>query len=494
MTADPLGDPDGAPLPEQATLGPYRLVQRLGEGGMGVVHLALDPHGRAVALKVLRPHVAHDPDARERLGREVATLSRIESPRVAPVIDADIDGERPYIVTRYVPGPPLDEVVGTQGPMDPERLHRLGSGLAEAIRVIHAAGVIHRDLKPGNVLMLDGDPVLIDFGIAHAVGDTRLTLTGLVMGTPGYLAPEVIEGEEVSPATDWWGWAATLAFAASGAPPFGRGAMEAVLARVTRGEPDLDAVDPRIAPLLYAALSPRPVERPHHGEVVAALARFADGGPVTDVVDLRRAPEPTQAFAVPKTATLPTRPPAGGGAAGGTGAAGLAGAAGAGAGGAAGVLGAAGAPGGAGPAVSPGGPPPGSPPAWASSPRPSTGSPGSAGALPPAPPGYAAPPPSGIPAPPAPPPGVQQAPWPGQLPPPPPRGPRPAAALDGPTDRPAHPERDAARPARGARGPRRRRPARRRDGRGGLGRRGPDGRPLGDLARHAAARAGPAAQ
>ncbi|PRY57999.1 serine/threonine protein kinase [Knoellia remsis] len=308
MTAEILDDPSGREhLPEHAVLGRYRLVQRLGEGGMGVVHLALDRQGRAVAIKVLRPHVALDPAARARLSREVDTLGRVRSPRVAPVIDADIDGERPYIVTRYVPGVPLDDLVESQGPLDGDALHRLGSGLAEALDAIHGCDVIHRDLKPGNVLVVDGDPVLIDFGIAHVADDVRLTMTGLVMGTPGYLAPEVIEGAPVSRATDWWGWAATLAYAASGRPPFGRGSMDAVLTRVTAGDADLSGVDPRIAPLLYAALAPVPSERPHEREVVTALERYARGGLVTDVITVRPRPTApaTEALAVPRTSVLP---------------------------------------------------------------------------------------------------------------------------------------------------------------------------------------------
>jgi serine/threonine protein kinase len=198
-----------------ARLGRYRLVQRIGEGGMGVVHLALDDDGRAVALKVLRPHVAGDPVARERLAREEDSLRRVRHPRVADFLDADVDCDTPYVVTQYVPAPSLESRVRASGPLDPGALARLGNGLGEALAAIHAAGVVHRDLKPANVLMLDGDPVVIDFGIAHIADDVRLTSTGLVMGTPGYLSPEVLAGAPVVHATDWWGWAATMAFAAA---------------------------------------------------------------------------------------------------------------------------------------------------------------------------------------------------------------------------------------------------------------------------------------
>jgi serine/threonine protein kinase len=287
--ARPAGE---AVTPEVDRLGPYRLVSRLGEGGMGVVHLGLDRHGRAVAIKVLRPHVAYDPEARWRLEREVDTLTRIRSSRVAAVVDSDIAGDRPYLVTRYVAGPSLDDVVTDEGPLRPDELVRLGRGLVEALEAIHSVGVVHRDLKPGNVLLEDGEPVVIDFGIAHIADDVRLTSSGLVMGTPGYLSPEVIGGSPVTQATDWWGWAATLAFAASGRPPFGRGPMDVVLGRVSRGETDLTGVDARLSPLLAAALSPDPGRRPPTAEVVAALERYASGGPATtaNLTTLRGSP------------------------------------------------------------------------------------------------------------------------------------------------------------------------------------------------------------
>ncbi len=282
------------------TIGRYRVLQELGQGGMGVVHLALDERGRAVAIKVLRPHVAHDEDARARLAREVDTLARVRSDRVAPVFDADLDGERPHIVTRYVPGPSLDQLVREQGPLGPQELLRLARGLVEALRAIHRVGVIHRDLKPGNVLMLDGDPVVIDFGIAHVAESSRMTMTGLVMGTPGYLSPELVEGGDVTPATDWWGWAATLTFAATGRSPFGRGGMEAVLARVSRGEADLRDVDPQLAPLLHACFDPDASRRPDAEEVLVALDAYAHGRPVTEVL-----PQRTRSFEPGATRVLP---------------------------------------------------------------------------------------------------------------------------------------------------------------------------------------------
>jgi predicted Ser/Thr protein kinase len=300
-----------------AQLGPYRLLDRLGEGGMGVVHLGLDRSGRAVAVKVLREHVAHDPEARARLAREVTTLQRVRHPLVAEVIDADVDGSQPYIVTRFVNGPSLDEVVRGHGPLRPDALTTLGRGLSAALEAIHAAGIVHRDLKPGNVLLLEGEPVVIDFGIAHVADDVRLTTVGLVMGTPGYLSPEVVDGQAVTTATDWWGWAATLAFAASGRPPFGRGPMDVVIDRVRRGDTDLEGVDPRLRPLLSAALSVVPDERPGAHEVLAGLERYAAGGDTTAVLrpgaeaTLPVRSEATRVAAVATTAASPVVPAGG---------------------------------------------------------------------------------------------------------------------------------------------------------------------------------------
>jgi serine/threonine protein kinase len=221
------------------TLGPYRLQDRLGEGGMGVVHLARDPEGRAVAVKVLHPLGSEGVNARRRLAREVETMRRVRSPYVAEVLDADVTGDFPYIVTRFVSGPTLDEMVRTRGPLSGPGLRRLGHGMAEALTAIHAAGVVHRDLKPGNVMLADDRPIVIDFGIAQAGDATRLTQTGLVMGTPGYLAPEVIEGEPSSPASDVHSWGSTMVFAATGHLPFGGGSYETIFYRIISGRADL---------------------------------------------------------------------------------------------------------------------------------------------------------------------------------------------------------------------------------------------------------------
>ena len=259
-------------------LGPYSLLGRLGEGGMGVVFLARDASGQTVALKVLRSVVAEDPMARRRLAREVETMRRVRSPYVAEVIDADLTGDTPYIVTRYVPGRTLDQVVSEGGPLPPSALLRLASGLADALAAVHAAGVVHRDLKPGNVMLIGELPVVIDFGIAQGPDATRLTMTGMFMGTPGFLAPEVIEGQASSEASDIHAWGATVAFAATGHPPFGSGAYETIFYRIVNGQPDLTGAPSSLLPLLKAALSRDPALRPPAVEVSARAAALDPRG------------------------------------------------------------------------------------------------------------------------------------------------------------------------------------------------------------------------
>lgn len=243
-------------------LGPYRLLSRIGAGGFGEVHLALDPEGRTVAVKVLHPHVAADEAAVARLAREVETMRRVRGPHLAEIVDAALSGDRPYLVTRYVQGRSLAAVVGQDGPLRGDALVRLAEGLAEALALIHAAGVVHRDLKPANVLLAEGEPYVIDFGIAHALDSAAVTASGAVVGTPGYLAPEVLEGREAGPAADVFSWAATLAFAATGRQPYGTGPAAAVAYRVVHHEPDLDGVPEWLAPLLAECLGTDPANRP----------------------------------------------------------------------------------------------------------------------------------------------------------------------------------------------------------------------------------------
>jgi hypothetical protein len=271
-------------------IGPYRLLEKIGEGGMGVVYLARDEKSRPVAVKALGPAVTGDPNARRRLAREVETMRRVCSPYVAEILDADVGGPAPYIVTRYVPGRPLDDIVRTDGPLRGVMLERLAAGLASALAAIHAAGVVHRDLKPGNVMLVNGHPVVIDFGIAHVADATRLTQTGMVMGTPGYLAPEIIEGQPSSGASDVHSWGATVAFAATGRQPYGSGTYQTVFFRVLQGKAELDGIPASLLPLVSAALSVDPRRRPSARQLAgqcAALCPGAGSGALTRLDNTR---------------------------------------------------------------------------------------------------------------------------------------------------------------------------------------------------------------
>jgi hypothetical protein len=256
-------------------LGPYRLRELVGQGGMGTVYLADAPDGRAVAVKVLRQGAPGEENARRRLAREVDTMRRVRSPYVAEVLDADVMADPPYIVTQYAAGRTLEDVVAADGPLTGQPLAVLASGLAAALVAIHSAGVVHRDVKPGNVMLVDGQPVLIDFGIAQTPDSTRLTMTGMFMGTPGYLAPEVIEGADSSSAADVHSWAATLVYAATARPPFGTGQFQAVFYRIVHGQPDLHALPGPLRPIVEAALAKDPAMRPpatRLAELVAGVA------------------------------------------------------------------------------------------------------------------------------------------------------------------------------------------------------------------------------
>jgi len=252
-------------------VGGYRILAPLGSGGMGAVYRAADGGGAQVALKLLHPHVGADPDARERLRREVAALQRLRHPAVAAVLDAEADSSEAFLVTELVAGENLTDHVRVHGPLPVDELVELADGLHDALTAVHTAGVVHRDLKPSNVILTAEGPVLIDFGIAQGLDDARLTSTGIVLGTPGYLAPELLDGAEPTEDSDWWGWAAVLAFAATGREPFGSRPVEAVLARARAGEVDLDGAPAFVATALRGALTPTPAHRLSPVAVLDAL-------------------------------------------------------------------------------------------------------------------------------------------------------------------------------------------------------------------------------
>ncbi|MEV5407230.1 protein kinase [Thermopolyspora sp. NPDC052614] len=255
-------------------VGPYTLYERLGRGGMGEVYLARDRRGRPAAVKLLRSQIEDDPAARMRLDREVRALRRVESPYVARVIDADLSGDRPYLVMDYIQGDTLLDTVRRGGPLSGAGLLELAHGLAAALATIHAAGVVHRDLKPANVLIGAEGPVLIDFGIAHVMDATRVTDTGAFLGTPGYAAPEVFAGEPVGEPADLHAWGATVAFAATGRPTFGRGTAEAQMYAILNGQADLAGVPAALLPHIRAALHREPAKRPTAALLAGRLARL----------------------------------------------------------------------------------------------------------------------------------------------------------------------------------------------------------------------------
>ncbi|MEV4445347.1 serine/threonine-protein kinase [Streptomyces mirabilis] len=220
-------------------VGRYRIVARLGEGGMGRVYLGRSPGGRAVAVKVVRPELADDGDFRRRFAREVAAARRVNGVFTAGVVDADPDGSPAWLATAYVPGVPLGDAVAAHGPWPEGPVLALGAGLAEALEAIHAAEVVHRDLKPSNILLAPDGPRVIDFGISVTGEASALTRTGVVVGTPGFMSPEQLTGKPVGPASDVFSLGAVLAFTATGAGPFGTGSAHALSFRVVYEEPDL---------------------------------------------------------------------------------------------------------------------------------------------------------------------------------------------------------------------------------------------------------------
>ncbi|AKZ53507.1 putative serine-threonine protein kinase [Streptomyces ambofaciens ATCC 23877] len=292
---------DGDPV----DVGGYRLAAVLGTGGMGKVYLSYTPGGRPLALKVIRPEFSEDPEFRRRFKQEVHAAQRVQGLYTAPVIDFDTDGPQPWLATAYVPGPSLAHAVAQHGGLPVRSVLLLTVGVAEALNVIHGAGVVHRDLKPANVLLASDGPRVIDFGIARAADTTALTGTGVSVGTPTFMAPEQASAGTVTPATDVFALGQIAAFAAIGAPAYGEGSSHAVLYRIVHEDPDLSRLPEELLPLVTRCLSRDPAGRPSLTEIIGmchalspdALRQGEDWLPQTvagSITERLRLPEPAR--------------------------------------------------------------------------------------------------------------------------------------------------------------------------------------------------------
>jgi serine/threonine protein kinase len=297
-------------------IGPYRLRGQLGVGGMGRVFLGFSAGGRPVAVKVVRPDLAADPEFRARFRREVAVARRVSGQFTAPLIDADLDSPMPWLATAYVAGPSLADAVAEHGLLPAAKVLELAAGLAEGLSAIHAAGVVHRDLKPSNVLLAQDGPRLIDFGISRAVEASALTHTGVVVGSPGFMSPEQAEGREVGPASDIFSLGAVLAFAATGQGPFGAGSTPALVYRVVYSPPSLDRVPAEVRPLIERCLDKDPARRPAARNLLAETGAVVPAaGWLPDAVTRTFLQQPAAEAANvghPRTVTVAKLTPAGG--------------------------------------------------------------------------------------------------------------------------------------------------------------------------------------
>jgi hypothetical protein len=258
----PLGQDD------PRTVATYVLHARLGSGGMGRVYLSFTPGGRAIAIKVVRPDYAEDPEFRARFRREVTAAQRVQGIYTAPVVDADVDAPVPWLATAYVPGPSLHRAVAEHGPLPLDTVSRLMGAVAEGLASVHLAGLIHRDLKPANVLLAEDGPRVIDFGIAHAADATTLTKVGVGLGTPAFMAPEQVRGAPVSPATDVFALGHLAFYAGAGHTAFGEGHQSAIVHRIGYEQPDLSDCPDQLRALVEGCLRKDPADRPKMAEII----------------------------------------------------------------------------------------------------------------------------------------------------------------------------------------------------------------------------------
>lgn len=286
--------PNAALLPATATdllpvdpaeIGPHRLLKRLGAGGMGVVYAAQAQDGSLVAVKVIHPEFAADPDFRGRFAREVEVLARVGGACAVPLLAADTEGAQPWLATPLVRGLTLNAYLReNKGPLPSMLLHGLAVGIAEALAQIHAAGVVHRDLKPANIVVSPEGPRVLDFGIARALDQTALTRTGSLLGSSGWISPAHYRGEPASTADDIFAWGALITYAATGRPPFGGGDPSAVAHRVMSGEPDMEGFEGPLADLVRRALSKDADQRPTAMALVISVMQLVNmGRPISPI-------------------------------------------------------------------------------------------------------------------------------------------------------------------------------------------------------------------
>ncbi len=263
-------------------VGAYRLLGRLGAGGMGQVFLGVSPGGRKVAVKLVLPQHAADEEFRQRFAREVAAARQVGGFHTAPVVDAGPDDDPPWMVTAYIPGPSLDAAVRQNGPLEPGAVRRLGAALAEGLAAVHACGLIHRDLKPGNIILAEDGPRIIDFGIARPANATALTSSGVLIGTFSFMSPEQVRGEHVDSRSDIFALGSVLAYAATGRGPFDAATIPAIVLRIASQSPDLQGVGGPLREIIGACLAKDPADRPSLADLMAFLSGTARPGVIAD--------------------------------------------------------------------------------------------------------------------------------------------------------------------------------------------------------------------
>jgi serine/threonine protein kinase/cyclophilin family peptidyl-prolyl cis-trans isomerase len=304
-TVEPLGVSD----PRQ--VGAYRLLGRLGAGGMGQVFLGESPGGRKVAVKLVLPQHAADAEFRQRFAREVAAARQVGGFHTAHVVDADPDADPPWMVTAYIPGPSLDAAVKQNGPLETEAVRRLGAALTEGLAAVHACGLVHRDLKPNNIILAEDGPRIIDFGIARPANATALTSSGVLIGTLSFMSPEQVHGEHVDSRSDIFALGGVLAYAATGRGPFDAATIPAIVHRIASQPPDLRGIGDPLREIISACLAKRPADRPPLNDLMAFLSgtawpRVVTIGQPAALSPAEPAPGPGPGTA---TASLPGRPP-----------------------------------------------------------------------------------------------------------------------------------------------------------------------------------------